>query len=60
MYHALRSAFFLSVLVILGLVVSGCATRVIVEHNAQAGTCKSQVQGVFVAHGFAIPDACKE
>jgi len=60
MYHVIRRSLYFCALAILLSIASGCATRVIVEYNTQAGTCKSQVQGVFVAHGFAIPDACKE
>ena len=59
MFYPLRVAALLFVLFALLSLVSGCATTVAVDRTAVSGSnCKSKVTGLFIAHGFSIPDAC--
>lgn len=59
MFQVLRVAALLFILVVLLVSVGGCATTVAVDRTTPSGSnCKSKVTGLFIAHGFSIPDAC--
>ena len=53
-----RAAMCLA-LILIFVLLTGCATSVATKHVINGNECSSKVTGLFVAHGFSIPDACK-
>lgn len=54
-----RYAAYIVIAIFLVFALTGCATSVATKHVTTNGECSSKVTGLFVAHGFSIPDACK-